>query len=91
MAFISCISAVLTLGLLANADQSNSFQFPPASSVVAANQVFQLGSQVQFLWTTTWPRTNLVLFQLNGSYEILQSTSSKMIANHSSRELTCTK
>ena len=77
MAFLSCISAILTLVLLASADQSNSFQFPPAAGVVATNQVFELGSYVQFLWTTTWPLANLVLFPLNGSYEILQSTSSK--------------
>lgn len=67
------------LVLLAKADDQNSFTYPGpwnsdnANNVFSVNPVFEVGTQVQFLWTTSWPMTNLVLYQANGTYEILQS------------------
>ena len=77
MATFSYIYVTLMLVLLAKADQ-NSFTYPgpwnsDSNNVYSANPVFEVGTQVQFLWTTTWPMANLVLQQVNITYEILQS------------------
>ena len=79
MATFSYIYVTLMLVLLAKADNQNSFTYPgpwnsdSTNNVFSANPVFEVGTQVQFLWTTTWPMANLVLQQANNTYEILQS------------------
>jgi hypothetical protein len=76
MATFSYIYVTLMLVLLAKADNQNAFTYPGpwnSNNVYSANPVFEVGTQVQFLWTTTWPMANLVLQQINTTYEILQS------------------